>query len=96
VTLLSTRIVEGEKIAIQAPCREFGEMVKADPRLNQEYIDLSNRLTSFFAEALLMRKESQVIRFAEYSSWEYCHLPVIESWCSKSAQRGLNEPVSGW
>lgn len=94
--MISGRIVEGEKIAIQAPSKEFGETVKADRLLNQEYVDLSNRLTSFFAEALLMRKESQVIRFAEYSSWEYCHLPVIESWCSKSAQRGLNEPVSGW
>lgn len=96
MALLSTRIVKGEKIAIQAPLKEFGETVQSDSRLNKGYVDLSNRMTGFFDEALLMKKESQVIGFAEYSSWEKCHLPVIESWCSKSAQRGLNEPVSGW
>lgn len=50
--LLSTRIVEGEKIAIQAPSREFGEKVKADPRLTREYVDLSKEVTGFFSSVL--------------------------------------------
>lgn len=52
MALLSARIVEGEKIAIQAPSREFGEAVKADPQLTQEYVDLSNRVTEFFSSVL--------------------------------------------
>jgi hypothetical protein len=52
VTLLSTRIVEGEKIAIQAPSKEFGERVKEDKVLTKEYVDLSNHVTKFFSEAL--------------------------------------------
>ena len=52
MTLLSTRIVEGEKIAIQAPSKEFGEKVKADKALTKEYVDLSKQVTSFFSSAL--------------------------------------------
>lgn len=52
MALLSTRIVEGEKIAIQAPSKEFGETVKADPHLTQEYVDLSTEVTAFFSSVL--------------------------------------------
>jgi hypothetical protein len=52
LALLSTRIVEGERIAIQAPSKEFGERVKADKALTKQYVDLSNRVTDFFTTTL--------------------------------------------
>lgn len=50
MTLLSSRIIEGEKIAIQAPSRESGETVRADPRLTQEYVDLLSSVNYSMSE----------------------------------------------
>ena len=50
--MIASRIVEGEKIAIQPPSLEFGEAVRSDPGLTQEYIDLSNRATDFLSSVL--------------------------------------------
>lgn len=87
VARLSSRIVEGEKIAIQAPSSEFGKVVKADPRLDQEYIDLSNKVTEFFAETL---QETPILlsdNVTEYlygfqaqqanEKWDLRDLPVV-------------------
>jgi hypothetical protein len=49
---IASRVIDGEKIAIQAPSREFGERVKADKALTKEYVDLSKRVTDFFATRL--------------------------------------------
>jgi|SRR5450759_836571 len=87
MTLLAARIVEGEKIAIQAPSKEFGERVKADPYLNQEYVDLSNHVTKFFSEALAETPIILADNVTEYlygiealqtnSKWDLRDLPVV-------------------
>lgn len=50
---ISQRIVEDkEKIAIQPPSLEFGEAVRSNPELTQEYVDLSRRATDFLSSVL--------------------------------------------
>jgi len=83
--MLSTRIVEGEKIAIAPPCAAFGERVKADKTLTAEFVDLSRSVTGFLSSALtdvpLIRVDN-VTEFvygetASGSSWDLRDLPTL-------------------
>jgi hypothetical protein len=39
MTMLSSRIVDGEGIAIASPCRKFGEGIKASPKLTGKRLE---------------------------------------------------------
>jgi len=87
LALLSSRIVEGEKIAVQAPSREFGETVRFDSQLTQEYVDLSNQITKFFSDALQQSPIILANNVTDYlfgieaiqsnAKWDLLDLPVL-------------------
>ena len=87
MALISSRIVEGEKIAIAPPCRKFMEVAKANLELEEEYIDLSRRITDFFSTVL---EETPIVltdNVTEYlygteaqrsnAKWDLADLPVV-------------------
>ena len=112
MTLLATRIAEGEKIAVQAPSQEFGETVKADSRLTQEYVDLSNKVTKYFSDALQQSPIILADNVTDYlfgvqaqhsnAKWDLLDLPVLVPpfrglFVETQSPRQFDNPdMSGW
>ncbi len=112
MTLLVARIVEGEKIAIQAPSREFGEAVNADPDLTQEYVDLSRRATEFFSSVLPQTPIVLADNVTDYlygdealrsnAKWDLRDVPVVTPpfkgvFLETASPRRFDDPdIRGW
>jgi hypothetical protein len=110
VAFISSRIVEGEKIAIQAPSSEFGEKVKADEALTKEYVDLSKRVTDFFATRLPETPLILTDNVTEYflgneaagstTSWSVGDLPTVtppfQSVFLETASPNIAAPIRSW
>lgn len=107
--VLSARIVEGEKIAIQAPSREFGEKVKADPYLTEEYVGLSRQVTAFFKSTLTETPLVIVDEVAAYLSgnvlggsgtWRVQDLPTVtppfQSVFLETTSPNPEAPIRSW